>query len=171
METEAAPMMTTKRALVRRFSFCRKRIMDGLEPTLYARALSCPIHGISCRVLGLNHAKAGKSRSMRLIVIIDEGGWGLRQRVRGREARFAANAKRASSIRMSAFVCIGLLVVTASSNNRRSSSRGGSTPVRSSTDTGSRRDGRSSRDDRDSVRRGRGLAQGARLPADRRGSR
>src|ERR1700752_1085403 len=36
--------MTTNSALVRRFSFCRKRIMDGLEPsTLFARASeACP---------------------------------------------------------------------------------------------------------------------------------
>ena len=39
MDTEAAPMMTTSSALVMRLSVCRKRIMDGLEPsTLYARA-------------------------------------------------------------------------------------------------------------------------------------
>jgi hypothetical protein len=39
MPTEAAAMMMTKSALVRRLSLCRKRIMDGLEPsTLYAPA-------------------------------------------------------------------------------------------------------------------------------------
>jgi hypothetical protein len=39
MDTDAAAMMTTNSALVRRLSLCRKRIMDGLEPsTLYAQA-------------------------------------------------------------------------------------------------------------------------------------
>jgi hypothetical protein len=43
MDTEAAPMMTTKSALVMRLSVCRKRIMDGLEPsTLYARTRAVP---------------------------------------------------------------------------------------------------------------------------------
>ena len=41
MVTEAAPMMTTISALTMRLSVCRKRIMDGFQPsTLYARTRS-----------------------------------------------------------------------------------------------------------------------------------
>ena len=52
MDTEAAPMMTTRSALVMRLSVCRKRIMDGLEPsTLYARTRPC---------LPLRHCNSGR---------------------------------------------------------------------------------------------------------------
>src|ERR1017187_6592899 len=87
MDTEAAPMMTTRRALVMRLSVCRKRIMDGLEPsTLYARtwrASRCKNRTSCSRAHPTDAQFSRNSLLARYSAIIDEwepGGlrWGLR---------------------------------------------------------------------------------------------